>query len=517
MKPTVTLREALADPALLGSAIPGPSWEAWRVFLIAAVGEPLEPAERLLYASYTGREFEPGEPVEELWAAIGRRAGKTRAAATFAAYIACLCDHSGVLAPGERGVLPILAASTVQATRAFMHVAGIIQNSPVLSAEIQGEPTADTIRLEQVDIEIRPASFKTIRGITAVAAIADEIAFWMVENTVNPDASILAALRPSLATTGGPLIVISSPYARRGELYKTCRRHYGPAGDRLILVANAPSRVFNPTLKQSVIDRAYEQDPATAASEYGGQFRTDIETFIARETVDDAIEEGVREIAPRTGISYVGFVDPSGGASDAMTLAIAHREDDKPILDAVRDVTPPFSPDAVTEEFAALLKSYGLSTVTGDRYGGEWSRERFSIHGITYELSERTKSQIYGALLPILNSSRGRLLDNPKLVAQLCALERRTARGGHDSIDHPPGGHDDLANAAAGALVLAGAGGDVVEEWNKAFGDPPARQSTAAWQPPDRIQVRLDMGMERRWNVTQHCWQDELIEKEQTT
>ncbi|WP_148360629.1 hypothetical protein [Acidisphaera rubrifaciens] len=46
-----------------------------------------------------------------------------------------------------------------------------------------------------------------------------------------------------------------------------------------------------------------------------------------------------------------------------------------------------------------------------------------------------------------------RLLDVPRLTAQLCALERRTARGGRDSIDHAPGAHDDLANAAAGALV----------------------------------------------------------------
>jgi hypothetical protein len=34
-------------------------------------------------------------------------------------------------------------------------------------------------------------------------------------------------------------------------------------------------------------------------------------------------------------------------------------------------------------------------------------------------------------------------------------LERRTARGGKDSIDHSPGQHDDVANAVAGALVLA--------------------------------------------------------------
>jgi hypothetical protein len=34
-------------------------------------------------------------------------------------------------------------------------------------------------------------------------------------------------------------------------------------------------------------------------------------------------------------------------------------------------------------------------------------------------------------------------------------LERRTSRGGRDSIDHAPGSHDDLANAAAGAIVAA--------------------------------------------------------------
>jgi hypothetical protein len=58
-------------------------------------------------------------------------------------------------------------------------------------------------------------------------------------------------------------------------------------------------------------------------------------------------------------------------------------------------------------------------------------------------------------LLPILNGSRVELPDHPRLVAQLCQLERRTARGGRDSIDHAPGAHDDLANAVAGTVVTA--------------------------------------------------------------
>jgi hypothetical protein len=58
-------------------------------------------------------------------------------------------------------------------------------------------------------------------------------------------------------------------------------------------------------------------------------------------------------------------------------------------------------------------------------------------------------------MLPILNSRKCQLLDIRRLISQLHGLERRTARGGKDSIDHGPGQHDDIANAVAGAIVLA--------------------------------------------------------------
>ena len=136
-----------------------------------------------------------------------------------------------------------------------------------------------------------------------------------------------------------------------------------------------------------------------------------------------------------------------------MTLAVAHLEGEIAILDCVREFKPPFSPDSVVEELSALLKTYGVSRVTGDAYAGLWPRERFAAHGILYDVSQKNKSAIYGEFLPALNGRRVRLLDNPRLVGQLCNLERRTARGGRDSIDHASGAHDDVANAACGALV----------------------------------------------------------------
>jgi hypothetical protein len=47
------------------------------------------------------------------------------------------------------------------------------------------------------------------------------------------------------------------------------------------------------------------------------------------------------------------------------------------------------------------------------------------------------------------------LLDNPRLIAQFAALERRTFSNGRDRVDHGRTGRDDAANSAAGALVLA--------------------------------------------------------------
>ena len=122
-------------------------------------------------------------------------------------------------------------------------------------------------------------------------------------------------------------------------------------------------------------------------------------------------------------------------------------------LDCVRERRAPFSPEDVVREFAETLKSYGVSKVKGDRYAGEWPRERFRVHGIGYESCERSKTEIYLDLLPLLNSGRVELLDHPRLIAQLLNLERRTARGGRDSVDHPPNAHDDLINSVAGVLV----------------------------------------------------------------
>jgi hypothetical protein len=460
MTPFVTMRRALSDGNLLGAALGGDSWLAWRTLLIAAMGEPLTDEERAIFAKLTGREREPGERVAELWCVIGRRGGKSRAIAALLVYLATMADYCAQLVSGERGLVLCLARTQEQAQVVLEYVAGIIDNAPIL-AKMVIRRAADSLTLfnrgATIVIAVRAASFRSVRGLTCVAAVADELAFWQAEDgSANPDTEILRAVRPTLLTTRGPLIAISSPYARRGELWTTFKRDYGAQGDPLILVAHAASREMNPTLRQADIDREMDRDPAAGLAEYGAEFRTDISSYVSQEVIDSCVARGAFELRPAAGVSYIGFVDPSGGASDAMALAIAHRLGDMLILDAAREIQPPFNPDAATTEFSTLLKAYGVAKVIGDRYAGEWVREPFRRHGIEYLVSEAPKSDIYRDALPLFNAGRAQLLDVKRLINQLCSLERRTARGGRDLIDHPqyPGAHDDLANAVCGAFVM---------------------------------------------------------------
>lgn len=500
----MTIVEACADPNLFARWFRDrETWRGWFVFLRALFGLPMAADDRALYKQCTGRDEPIAGGAREAWLVVGRRGGKSMVLALIAVFLACFCDWSPYLSPGERGTIMVLAADRRQARTIYRYAHAMLARIPMLAGLIDRE-TAEAIDLTNgVTIEIMAASFRSVRGYTVIAALCDEIAFWRSEESSNPDAEIIGALRPAMATIpNAMLLCASSPYARRGVLWDAFRRHFGRA-DSPLLVWRAATRTMNPTVPQSLVNEATEADPASAAAEYGAEFRTDVETFVAREIVDAAVVPDRHELPPTGGNTYLAFVDPSGGSADSMTLAVAHRDGEIGVVDAVRERRPPFSPDDVVADFAALMKSYGITEVHGDRYAGEWPRERFRVHGIEYVPAEKPKSDIYRNLLPILNGHRAELLDVPRLAAQLCGLERRTARGGRDSIDHSPGAHDDVANAVAGALVrTVGELGDL-EVWRRLGAGSP---SPTAAQAPGDWETRLDDGRMRNWDRVNGCW-----------
>jgi len=455
MTPKIALRNALADKKLLGAELAGESWANWRILLIAIMGEPLTPLELETFRKLTQRQNPPANRVDEFFAVIGRRGGKSKAIAALAVYLATMCSWSGKLSRGETGMILIIAADQRQARVILEYAAATLEASPILAQSIMRK-TADVIELQgNISIEVRSAAFRRLRGMTCLAVIGDEVAYWMDDTTSsNPDTEILAAARPTLATTGGPLICISSPYARRGVLWQAYREHFGKDDDG-VFVAQAASREMNPLLSQAIVDRALEQDAAKNSAEYLAQFRSDIEGFLSQEAIEQCIIAGILERPYEPRHRYVGFVDPSGGSGDSFTMAIAHKEGETSVLDLVRERKSPCEPPNVVEEFAHTLRRYHVNTVEGDHYAGEWPASIFRQHEITYEPSEQNKSEIYRDALPLLTGRKALLLDEKTLKRQLASLERRTSRGGRDSIDHAPGAKDDVANAVAGALTLA--------------------------------------------------------------
>jgi len=436
----------------------GDSWAAWRAFLCVVFALPMDANAKQIYTRHTGRTDVPTEAFREAFVIAGRRSGKSRIAAFSGTYLAACVDYTGVLAPGEVGTVMIIAADRKQAGVILKYIIGFFENIPML-AQLVASRTKESITLTTgIVIEVHTSSYRAVRGFTCIAAICDEVAFWRAEDSANPDAEIFNALRPAMATVPSSLLLaISSPYAKRGILWSTYRANYGKVGAPT-LVWKGASVELNPTLSPLTIAASRLLDPAAAKSEWDGEFRDDVSDFLTPEIVQACVVSGRFELPPVNGIEYTGFVDPSGGSADSMTLGISHLEKDVSVLDALREVVPPFSPENTVEEFCALLKSYRISRVTGDRYAGEWPREQFRKRGIDYEPSELTCSELYLELLPRIMSGQIQLLDNPKLIAQLVGLERRTSRSGKDAVSHAPGAHDDVANCAAGVIVNSLAG-----------------------------------------------------------
>ena len=405
-----------------------PSWEGWRQVLSRVTKD-----------------------TRELYVIAGRGSGKSRIVALIAA---CVSLGEYPHAPGERVYVGVFGPDRKQARITFSYIIGLLRAAPELEGWITHESKESVDLRHDVTIEVITASKAAPRGRSYALAIIEEAAFLPQEDSANPDLELVRAVRPALARVPGSLLaVVSSPYARRGILYEAWRQNEKEVGEGVVLV-QASTLELNPLFDAKAIERAREEDPVAAATEYDAQFRSDVESFANREAVEACVASGVHERKPDGGTSYSAFCDPAGGSgTDSFGLAIGHRNNGNVVVDAVREWKPRFSPETVVKEMSGLLHRYQIGSLPGDRFAGEWVREPFRRNKIEYEICGQAKSDLYRDTLPLINSRQIELLDNPRLIAQLVGLERRVGRGGRDSIDHAPGGHDDVANVVCGLAV----------------------------------------------------------------
>ena len=459
MMADITILQALHDERIFRRLFKDlRTWRGWEVYLRALFGLPIETAEDLtLCRECTGLESPPSRRAHESFVICGRRSGKSFISAIIAVYLAVFKDWRPYLSPGEKGWIFIFAVDKAQAGIIKAYISGIIAGNRSLGAMVKQE-TKEAIELKNgIHVAVKTSNFRTVRGFTMVCAIMEEIAFWRSEDSANPDREILAAIRPALATVPESLLIgISTPYSRQGVLWEMFKENFGKPGGPLIW--KAKTEIMNPTIDRRVIASALKDDPAMARAEWEAEWREDITAFLPVELIEAAVVEKRFELPRVAGVSYQAWCDPSGGRQDSMTLGIAHKDptSGKIILDVLRERRPPFRPEDVVEEFVGVVKTYGLSRVKSDRYAAEWVSSAFRERGVIVDNSEYSASEVYINFLPLISNGSVELLDQKRLVAQLSGLERRTRSGGKDVIDHYPGGHDDLAMAAAGALVEVG-------------------------------------------------------------
>ena len=380
------------------------------MFLKTLFGLQLDETELEIFRACTGRSAPPPTGYSEATLICGRRAGKSLVLALIATYLAVFRDYRPFLTAGERGTIMIIAADRKQAQSIFRYLKGFL-GVKTLAGLIERE-TAEVLELRgQVSIEVQTASFRTLRGRTVVASLNDELGFWRTDDGASPDTEIFAALRPACATIPGAMMFkASSPYAQKGVLYDDHKRYFGN-DDAPVLVWKASTKTMNPSISDAFLAEEMERDPASFASEYLAEFRAGISEWLSREVIESAIDTDIVVRPPNLMLNnYVAFCDSAGGGGkDSFTLAISHVEADTVFLDHLTEIKPPFAASEAVAQISKMLKLYGLSECSGDRWAGGVIADLFASNGITYRPSTRDRSAIYVDALPLFSSGKIKL------------------------------------------------------------------------------------------------------------
>lgn len=384
--------EAIKNPKLFG-LLPRfrklDTWAAWLVVLKAIFGLPMTADDLAVFNRHTGRTSPPPSGSKETYLIIGRRGGKSFISALITCFIACFIDFKPFITVGETLVVMCLAKDKDQARIVFRYVKAILNHIPALRTMII-EQRGDEIELTTgVTIMVKASDFAGVRGPTIACVVADEIAFWPSQGA-NSDDEVLSAIRPAMATIpDAKLLCISTGYAQTGALYDAHKAHYGKDDDET-LVWQADTASMNPTISQAFIDKEIEKDPEAGRAEWLGLFRENVSAAFPLEVIEGCIMKGRLELPP--GCATVFWIcGPLRRSTRCLYPGIAHQDNNRIVLDAIRAIRPPFDPAEATKTLGELLKLYRIPQIYGDSYAGEWPKAEFAKHRINHEVCEKAK------------------------------------------------------------------------------------------------------------------------------
>ncbi|MGH7788409.1 MAG: hypothetical protein ACRERC_16185 [Candidatus Binatia bacterium] len=441
------------DPALGGSLphMRKPATQRrWDVFLKAFEGLPLAPGELVMFQQMSGRTTPRPGGYSEGVAVVARQAGKDDTCSDTINADAVGTIISGVNVDGQFSVA--VAQDHRSSVRTIFHrLSAPWRTIPMLRQHVvafRSESFELDNGLTVVAMPCRPAA---PRGLRVRVFVMNETDHYQNSEGNPVDFAMRRAALPTTATTGGKLLIVSSPFLSTGLLGTLHAKHWGRADSpTLVIQGSAPD--FNPTLPADYLQKMKDDDPDSYATEVLGEFSRGTSTLFDDETVA-ACTMPVAERLPAPGRQYVGSFDASGGAHDAAAGSVGHTEATGGVVDAVRRWPSPHDPSAVVAEAADFFRRYGVRTVLADRYAGNYPVSEFKRHGITLEHCPLDRSALYLNLLPRARAAAVCWPNDGTLLRELRGLVRkRSAFGGKQNVDHRPGGFDDVAVTVAGVV-----------------------------------------------------------------
>ena len=448
-----------------------------RTLLKASYGIKLEPDELEIFRACTGRQLDPQINFSTVVVIVGARGGKdSRFVGPTALYEATFGGHK--ISKGETATIALFAQDRDAAGVTFQYISDYVTESPSLSKRLVGLPLRRALKLEDgFTIRTFPASRTAGRAYSFPMVCLNESAFFRFEGSANADVEILTSVRRGMLNfPRRKLLIVSTPYAKQGILYDHFSRFYGRDDSRDVLVWRAPSAYMNPSIS---VERLEEErrtmDPAHFAREYLAEFIDSAAAWLPAELIEAAVDTGIVERAPKSGVKYTMAIDASGAGACAFAVSIGHLEDQGETDVVVQDVALSFMKPAsgklklksVMREILALAASYNhIDHAYSDRYAGAWPVQSFEETALELgmkftlkdpvimrgpDLIRLTKFDAFLETAPLFRTSRIRLVDKPTQVRELRNLEARATEGGRVKVGKPMvrGELDDMATAMA--------------------------------------------------------------------
>jgi hypothetical protein len=441
----LTLERVFCDPAFM--ALPASPLQ----LAITRMADH-RPVDDVLEPSACKAHFGTPDPVVRLLRRVvlicGVRGGKSTLSVGHAIKSVFAVDLSKV--PTHETTRYVIVGPNIKhATDTYKKLLGYLQSSPVLQRHVEGEPTADTVKIKRpdgriVEITVVAASKggRNVRGVWLVGITIEEAAMFGSESSgavVNVEELLEAAETRLL--DGCQAWIITSPYGPVGLVYDLYKRHFGRT-DTTTLVVHAPTRALNPSFPQSRIDEITLEDPDTAAREYGAEWVDADSAFLESLLLDAAMS---RTELVRTGRATVAAMDPAT-RGNAWTLSVGwsspHYESTDGTKRPARKVTvagvwqwvgskkEPLSPRKVFKEMADILRPYGVSQV----YSDQWSLDALADHAVSAGLRlvehEGDGMAPYLSLRTLLSNGLVELPPDPVLRQDLLSIRKRAVANG---------------------------------------------------------------------------------------